>query len=424
MSGNYKFRNRLLILFSLILIPILFVAFYGMPGFIKGCKHCQTTTELDSLIVAYDMGDLNALKPVAAKLNEKGHRIALLGLGQAHKALQTPDKPAYVMTLSPAETFPREQLLTETEMKTLMDTCQPKIVLVGMASAAQAQILNAYQNKAITIAYYDNFENPRKKEYIKPFIQQIQLKKLFAFYLPSEVTKGFFKTFLKDLNTCNSTAQVVVGNPSLEEWDRIFAETNPTLLRTKLGIPTDKKVIIFAGGYGGSYEIHFKIFVEGVKDQSDIQVLVTHHPKTDGHVEEDIIKEVGAPNVRLLKASSLLAEDAKLFTTPALSTIANLVACNESSVGLQAFYKGKPVLFVADPKSYRNFLIEQGLSSIVWTPTGVKEAINKISADTTQNRLSLAKIGIPTGATDRIVEALEAILKEPTQLKQFLKKCA
>jgi hypothetical protein len=293
-----------------------------------------------------------------------------------------------------------------------------------MAAAAQAQILNTYQNKALTIAYYDNFEDPQTKDYIKPFMKQIHIKKLFAFYLPSEVTKGFFKPFLKELKACSETAQTVVGNPSLEAWDRIFAETNPALLRTKLGIPAGKKVIIFAGGYDTSYATYFKIFVEGVKDQTDIQVLVTHHPKTDGEVEENIIKEAGAQNVRLLKASSLSAEEAKLFTTPALSTIADLVACHQSSVGLQALYKGKPILFIADPKTYKNFLIEQKLASVADTPAAVKDAIGKIILAANQNRPSLAKIGIPAGATDIIVERLETALKEPVQLAQFLKKCA
>lgn len=422
MLNSRKFSNRFLIVFSVLLaIPILFVVFYGLPN--KGCRLCQATN-LDTLIVTYDMGDLNALKPVAEKLNQKGHRIALLGLGQSYKVLQTPNKPAYVMSLSPGENCEREQLLTEAEVKTLVKAYQPKIVLTGIAAAAQAQVLNAYQNKAFTIAYYDNFEDPKTKDFIIPFMKQIRLKKLFAFYLPSETTKNFFKSFLKDFPECNATAQVVVGNPSLEAWDRIFAETNTRDLRTKLAIPLDKKIIVFAGGYDPTYATFFKVFVAGVKDKANLQILVTHHPKTDGHIEEDIIKEAGALNIRLLKASTLSPEEAKLFTTSTLSTIADIVACHQSSVGLQALYKERPVLFVADPKTYKNFLIEQGLAAIAGTPEEVKEAIEKILAAANQNRPSLAKIGIPSGATDRIVEQLETLLKDSPSLTQFLKKCA
>jgi len=422
MANSRKFSNRFLIVFSVLLaIPILFVTFFGLPP--KGSRFCPTTS-LDALIVAYDMGDLNALKPVAEKLSQKGHRVTLLGLGQAHKALQTPDKSPYVMTLSPGDNCTREQLLTDKELKTLVDTYQPKIVLTGMAAAAQAQILNTYQNQAFTIAYYDNFEDPKTKDFINPFMKQIQLKKLFAFYLPSEVTKAFFKSFVQSFKACQGTAQVVVGNPSFEGWDRVFAETNAQELRTKLAIPKDKKIIVFAGGYDATYALFFKVFVAGIKDKANLDVVVTHHPKTDGHVEEDIIKEAGALNVRLLKASTLSPEEAKLFTTPTLSTIADIVACHQSSVGLQALYKEKPVLFVADPKTYKNFLIEQGLAAIAGTPAEVKEAIEKILAPTNQNRPSLAKIGIPTGATDRIVEQIETLLKESTPLAQFLKECA
>jgi len=86
------------------------------------------------------VGDLNGLAPVAERMDARGYRIRLMGLGQADKALHAQTLPAYLLDLAPGEALAREQRLGEPQVKDITAAYQPKTILAGMACAAQAQL--------------------------------------------------------------------------------------------------------------------------------------------------------------------------------------------------------------------------------------------------------------------------------------------
>ena len=56
-----------------------------------------------------------------------------------------------------ADLSDRSVLLPAPKVKEIQDKVTPKIVMCGMASASQAQVLNAFP-QAYRVAYYDNFQ--------------------------------------------------------------------------------------------------------------------------------------------------------------------------------------------------------------------------------------------------------------------------
>jgi hypothetical protein len=415
-KSKFKFHAFNELAWFFLAIPTV-VGWLGLSCFFKPVEF-RKTAELDCLIVAYDMGDLNGLAPVAERMDAKGYRIRLMGLGQAHKSLHGQNPPAYLADLAPGDALAREQRLAGLQVKEITAAYQPRIILTGMACAAQAQLINAFDRNALPIAFYDNVEDPRGKSYLRPFMEEIRLKAPFTFFLPSERTERLFRSYLDDLRAPPGIRLAVTGNPALAAWDRAFAGTDPHLLRAALAIPAGRKVLVFAGGYEPDYADSFRIFIQGIKGRPDLQALVVPHPKTDGLIEEAIIRSEAAGNVQLLKPADLSPRQAALCTMPALAMLADLVVCSQSSVGLQARYLGKPVLYVADPRSYRNFLIEDGLAAIAHTPGEVAKVVAMTLAADTRSLPSLAAAGIPPDPIGRMVADLEAMLKhgEPSRV--------
>jgi hypothetical protein len=365
-----------------------------LPLLLGGSGHAAN---LDGLLVAYDLGDLQALQPVAEALHVRGHRIGLLGLGQAGKELNRSVKKPYGLAFTRTAELGREQRLTASELGSITGAHAPRWCLAGMASAAQAQILNAYGQRAVAMAYYDNVEDPRNKAYIVPFMNEIRLDLLRKLLVPTEFTRRYCVSYLKD---SPGVAVELTGNPGFETWSRTFAQTDPARLRARLGIPAGRPVVLFAGGYDPGYPVYFRIFIQGVKGNPGIQVLASPHPKTDGQVERAIVREEGARNVRIQPgAEGGLA---------ALAALSDLVVCHQSSAGFQAWCQNRPVVFVADPGTYANALTEQGLAAIAGTPGAVGRAVAAALAQGRSAR-PVPPEGVPADATRRMVELLEAV---------------
>ncbi len=165
------------------------------------------------------------------------------------------------------------------------------------------------------------------------------------------------------------------------------------------------QVIVFAGGYDDTYEQFFRVFAQATQklDNNRTKVLVTYHPKTNGELEKRIIAEYGLKEtVRVIEKGD--------FSTAELCTIASLLACHKSTVGMQALYAGIPVVYVAQKGQYTNFPIQQNLAHQAETSDEVAQVVQLILSNSNDNRASLSKLGIPTNASEKIANHLARLL--------------
>lgn len=344
------------------------------------------------LFVLYDMGDTNGLKPVIDAFEKTSHPYALITLGKASDIFAT---DAHKLLAFPTK-WERKARLSTDDFTRLLQAPLPTSVVTGMASHAQAQIANFYARRNIPVyAFYDNFDDITNVPSFHPFMDEIMPSGVM-YLVPSQPAADSFaahpKTQADDI--------YIVGNPDLESWDQVFAETDPATLFHALHLSPEKPIILYAGGYGPEYEAYFPVFLKAMAKNPQYQILVTYHPKTDGDFEKKSLESLGSPS-----HIQIVPKDLPGINTTSLAKIASLFACYKSTAGIKALSKGVPVLFVAE-QSYDNPAISQGLASLVSFEEDVKEATESLLHNPTTP--SLAPIGVPTDATQNIYDIIKA----------------
>ena len=385
------------------------VTFAGV-GAVWSSASPTSSHKCEVLFVAYDMGDMNALKAVAHALEAKGKAPCFLAFGQARtKMLDDAHLVLKDMGEGEVTAWGRTRLLGEADLERVK-TLSPKVVVVGMASALQAQLMSTASHKAF--AFYDNFDPivdafGKGKEFVQAFLDEAKkFNGSFTYLVPSEATGESFDT---DPRT-KGAPRVSVGQPVLEEWDTLFDTMDRDALRTRLGIAPDRRVIVFAGGYDDTYEKYVTLFIETMKDMVDshnLEVLITYHPKPGGGLERRLVEEVASPHIRVIET-----EDKGGVATNKLATIADVFMCHKSSLGPQAISQKLAMLYVADPKEYSNLVIEKGLAQIAGTKEDVTTRLEELLNGKGASQ-GLAPLGLPKGkASDGIAGLIEEALAQ------------
>ena len=349
---------------------------------------------IDVLLCVYDVGDVGPLERVAAKFDQEKISYKIVALGKAAEKLKgsaSLQKMGYLDS-DTIVNWSRGELLDISSLDELY-VLHPKVVVAGMASAFQAQLLNEFGSKgAFTVAFYDNFDPITTKEYVQPFLKEVG--KIDAYMIPAKAT---LKSFQEHERTKSAKLEVV-GQPMLEEWDEIFTVTKRADLRKKIGVADVDQVVLFVGGYDDTYQEYFTRFVQGAKKlegQKDVKFLVTYHPKTDGSLEKKVITEQKATNVQVIDKGGP--------SSMQLATLAKVLVCHKSGMGMQALYKGLSVIYVVKKGSYPNFALEQGLAEQVETADEVAETLQRLLAAANSNRADIKDLGVPRDATLAIV---------------------
>lgn len=350
----------------------------------------------DVLLVAYDVGDLNALKALAGTLAHRNRQSCFFAVGQA--AVQLNQDPRVVfkeLGLGGSQAWPRTRILDEDDLAQLQ-TLHPKVIVTGMASALQAQLLTLTEH---AYAYYDNFDSVVGKEYIQAFLDQTKCTgSPSAYWAPSQTTAD---TFANDPRTKDSPVSVV-GQPVLEEWETLFETTDRQALRAKLGVEAGRRVILFAGGYDETYASYVSLFVSSIKDLVDelnLEVLITYHPKPGGVIERELVAKANNPHIRVIDGESQGG-----VATNKIAIIADVFVCHKSSMGPQAISQGLPMLYVADPQDYKNIVLDEGLAHIA----GTKEAVQFNVRALLEGKafVSLENLGLPKNPASHVMADL------------------
>ncbi|RZI46531.1 hypothetical protein [Candidatus Finniella inopinata] len=384
-------------------------AVFLLAGFILAFGIWQTSPTkaqaVDVLVCVYDMGDTGPLERVSAQLSQQKISYKVVAIGKAAEKLKGSDSIVSLTDMKPDETitWPREKLLSEQTLKDLSTQYQPKVVVAGMAAACQAQLLNHFKKAqgASTIAFYDNFDPITTKEYVQPFLKEIG--KIDTYLIPAQAT---LKSFQAHEKTKSSNLEVV-GQPMLEEWDEIFKTTNREDLCKKIGLAPSDQVILFVGGYDDTYREYFSRFVQGTQKlagHKDLKFLVTYHPKTDGSLEKGVIAEQKATNIQVVDKGGP--------SSTQLATLAKILVCHKSGMGMQALYKGLSVLYVVQKGTYPNFALEQGWVQQAETANEVAQTLEHLLAAANSNKPDVKDLGVPTDATLTIVRKIKEHLEK------------
>ena len=379
-------------------------------------------TESKILFTAYDTGTTGALLPAMDELLREGVPFQVMAVGTAHdlmkdhftasghsNVLLDMNSDCGVETVIPQNGWDRARELPKADLAKIAACAAPKVVVSGMSSAVEDQIGETFfERGAKHLVDYDGFADFDKNN---PVGMRF-LDSAFEFLVPTQ-------KFADSLVAAKSDAHYkVVGQPSLEEWSTAPARIDAASIRAKLNLTTDKPVLLYAGGYGDTYEQAFRLFCEAAKVlQSDYQIIVSIHPKRDDpkaddgvkYFERHILDESGLQNVHVI------SKKRSEVTTLEATLVADVVASQNSTVGVQALFMHRPTLYLDNPGTdYSNLSIATRVSPQVTTAADFITQVRALdrAADAPGYFDSLPqKLGIPSGATQSLVKEILATVR-------------
>ena len=275
---------------------------------------------------------------------------------------------------------------------------KPDLVIVGLVSRVQEQLAQELKVLGIrTVGFYDAFDPTTRDTIVWRVANQVD-----TVWVPTE-------TIQRNLNDLGLRKVKVMGQPSLETWYRLAGNVKSSSLYTRLQIPRGKKILLFAGQYGEGYKEILEAFLRAahieLDRQKDLYLVLSYHPKTGGELEREAIQKYSHPRLMLMPQGLSTAE---------LATVSSAVITWRSTVGIQAAFLGKPVLyFNFNLHDYTNNLIEKGLA-FASTPstfsTTLQLALTRRN-DSLANRMRLAKLGYVINADRKIASEIVRLVR-------------
>ena len=256
----------------------------------------------------HDAGETNALRPAMQQLDRVHYPYAILADGTAKRLLgqQNP----HLVTGDRFHPSVTEALSAPT-------------LITGDVSIQQARWASLFAlAKKRVIAYHDSLTEPKQQH---PLYQVGRW--VTDWWAPSKQTAAFFQTQFPGQNT------QAVGPPALTLTR--LSGSDKVQAKQLLGLPANKPVIVFIGGYGPHYEDSLKLLLD-VSQSLDAQVVLAPHPKTRGVVERDYLAKAPYPNVRLCPEAS----------TQRLLSVADVACCQGSSLALNCLMSELPVTYI------------------------------------------------------------------------------
>jgi hypothetical protein len=368
--------NKIFVSFKVWKIMLLIRCFYSLLLLFGAPALAE---ELPLLFVLFDAGESNALIPIMEKCDEEGIEYRALLLGTARTLVHS-KKRIELSDLGIDENvdakWPRNKELKQEEIEKIQQALSPKLLVTGVSSAIQGQLLIAYRQRATTAAYWDNFSPSGSGDYFET-AQRVQALATFLL-VPSKLVRESPTFKPRDLAHI-----VLVGQPSLDRWKERFCTIDKAAVLKRLGLGSYRgPIITYIGGYGADYEKAFGLFMRCVEKEK-AKILIQPHPKYKGAFEE---AQPLCPHCLISK--NIAADEAV--------SIADLVVSYNSTVGFQALSVGKKVLFVVpEDDPYTNLAIDLKLAQKVATPAQFRWAVATLNKKEKGAVTFAASMGIP-----------------------------
>lgn len=346
------------------------------------------------LFFFYDAGETLALLPVYEKAEKLNHyKFALAPLTPWSKEILVKQKLSFL----DSEINPNNRSLSSrysiypnlARWEKLIDKEKPHLIVLGLVSQIQKQIAQFCRQKKIpVIGYYDAFDPPSAQSITREVMEEVDV-----LFVPNEEIQSALNI---------EKPVMTVGQPSVETWRKIHQKTNVQEIREKLKIENEK-TILFAGQYGNGYEEVLREFLQLAQNLKQTSLILSPHPKTDGSLEAKIVQ-------KMQLSHTVINQE---FPSSEASVVADIVITWRSTVGVQAAFAGKTVVyFNLSLTSYRNRLIDEGVAHST-DPKNFLSVIEKIfdqknSQKVLSNRLK--NLGYILNSTEKIYHEIACIL--------------
>ena len=359
----------------------------------------------DFLFVVHDAGETLALKPVFEVLRRASSNFKVLVMGTARTLLE---KAEYIIDLNEdchieprvdRETWPRQQPLSAMALEQLTSRLTPRVVICGVSTMIQHQIVQAYQALGVVAVVYH--ESLCFTDSDSSLLNQV---------LASDTTRFMVSSHLvaRQITGLNRKAKItVVGQPAFDEWHRAAEQFESTRVRELLApdrrFDSGKKTILYSGTYCTDHRQLFELFARSVPGLSHFNIVGSLHPKVDGALERELLAELKIENVILLPAA---------ISTMQAAALSDLVVCHRSTVGLQAMCMKKPVIFLDIPGSpFTDIAVANGWAHIAYTVDNFKAQVAAEFARPSAERKDIFELAeLPQKSTETIVRYLRSLL--------------
>lgn len=363
-------------------------------------QEAKLTKKPEFLFVFFDAGETNAMVPVLNKLADAGKSVQVITFGTS-STLKLGDKVKGVgiengsqLTGAPVNReWDRYQGLPSDKLSAVINQYEPKVLITGMSSVIQQQLIEYYADKSVVASYFDNY-GPLDNISYASIVRQIE-KHLDLLMVPSTDVAS----------TAKAKRVEVVGQPALEASIASFAAVDKDAVFEKTGLDKQKPVVSFMGGYDPEYEEVLTVFVKGMVAFPEYQTILRPHPKTPGALEKALIEKEQCEHCKVSQTD---------MTTTEAVAISDVVVCHHSTVGIQAIFLGKKVIYVEVPDAtFTNpDLSSWHFSKQVFTP----EAFALEMKTQSNNKLSQSELfklaGIPENSAEKISDILVRLLAQ------------
>lgn len=388
-------------------MAILFAVFSSLTATTTSSKleaSAQPAPQHDGevLIVLHDAGETYGLQPVIEQLQTRSASFHLLVMGTARTIAKDKKLPRTVDLNTDCrvgqridETSDSTATLSPSDLQRVRRCVGGKKVIVGAAAQSQVQVAQDFiEQGARVYAFFDGFAVPEPKT---------PAGELLGIAHEVWVATQSIRRELQRRPT--TTAEIVtVGQPSTESWRIAGERVNAADVRQQLNLSLNKPVVLYAGGYGEGYDAAFRQFVQSMKDRTNLQIIVSLHPKVDGAAEQKILREEGAAHIRVMP---------KTIPTRDAAVVSDVIVTHRSTVGVQARFMNKPVIFYDIPgTTYRNIAIERHWAEQTTTDAAFRKALNAALKQKAKNSGDIYRqTGIPKQAVELILRRLSKGVK-------------
>lgn len=361
------------------------------------------------LFVLFDAGETKALQPVMQKLEEAGRDYRVLSFGTSWMLMKEHPraidifKELGVSSKTDQRKWPRERPLSKKILSTIGKVIAADLAIVGMVSTLQQQIAQLFKSKgAAILCYYDGFAFG-ETEMIQPFLEVAS-----RVLVPSE-------HIARSMQTMDESVVIdVVGQPVVEYWLQQAKQTDLEEIKSKLPIDSKKPLLIYISGYGEGYLEAFTSFVKAIQYVDHFHIGLSLHPKMDGALEKEVLAAYDCPHV------FVIPKDIETFQAVAL---ADLVVAWRSTVGVQAAFLGKPVVYLDLPgSSYRSLAIEQGWALQLCDPGQFLKLLVEFADEKVAAETRFVEGGVPKQAVDLIFHRITKHKRRHISLRKPLEK--
>jgi hypothetical protein len=315
---------------------------------IHGCRTDGSAGDAPTVaFVAYDAGETLGLLPVAERVRGRGVHVWWIPLTPWSADLLSANEEDFLPLPDGIREMPHLRARdAETDISYWEEALRvdlPGLAVSGLVSAAQAQLGSWFRTAGIeTRGFYDGFQPPKAGSIATQTASAFE-----ELWVPTaRVREGFVGLGIP---------AVLAGQPTLEAWRRTSGEVDVAEVRRGLGVDGEDSVLLLAGQYGPGYQETLTSFLGAIGPillaDSSLHLVVSHHPRTDGEVEIEALAQAGLPRATMAPEG---------VPTMEVATGAAVVLTWTSTVGVQAAFMGKPVVYYSPPPDFDAHLVQEG----------------------------------------------------------------